>query len=173
MIFKRKITGFSCDDLKSAMFQAHGKTYPEYFSTSTACLNILAARVYIDPSICKNISGSRKSKLIGNAFQNMQRKEKCVKSLSAFKSLLDERSSKSILGPSTSMKEDDLVQPITPWFKGKFHLAPELAMQTISNIELRPSHAILDSGCMKHFVTAHMRDLLSSKRTSKIRMLLE
>ena len=63
MIFKRKITGFSCDDLKSAMFQAHGKTYPEYFSTSAACLNILAARVNIDPSICKNISGSRKSKI--------------------------------------------------------------------------------------------------------------
>ena len=44
-------------------------------------------------------------------------------------------------------------------------------MQAVGNIKLQPSHAILDSGCMKHFVTAPMRELLKSKRVRTIRML--
>ena len=36
-IFKRDITGFSCDDLQCALFAAHDGSYPEYFAEATAC----------------------------------------------------------------------------------------------------------------------------------------
>ena len=67
-IVKRKITGFSCDDLKQAVFQIHGGKCPEYFSGATACQNIIAARANMDTSSCKHMSGSRKAKILGNAF---------------------------------------------------------------------------------------------------------
>ena len=168
---KRKVTGFSCDDLQSAAFQAHSGCYPEYFSGAVACQNILAARATLDPSCCKNMSGSRKSKVLGHAYQNMQQKVDCVKSFQEFKAYLATRPSKIIFSPSESVSEGATVQPMPPWYKGKFHLAPELAMQAVGNLKLRPSHAILDSGCMKHFVTSSMRDLLKSKRSCNTRML--
>ena len=130
-IVKRKITGFSCDDLKQAVFQTHGSKCPEYFLGAAVCQNIIAARANMDISSCKHMSGSRKSKILGNAFHNMQQKEKCMKSFSEFKNSLDELCSKSI-SKASGLREDQKVEPRAPWFKGKFHLAPELAIQAVS-----------------------------------------
>ena len=169
---KRKITGFSFNDLKLALFKAHDSCLPEYFSGAASCQNIIAARALLDPSSCKNISGSRKSKVLGHAYQNLQQKMDCVKSINEFKTFIDNHKDHMI----TSTSSDELIEgaqvhPSQPWFKGNFHLAPEMAMQAIGNLNLPPSIAILDSGCMKHFITAVMRQLLSNLRNKNIRML--
>ena len=171
--YKRPITGFSCNDMKRVIFKAHDDCIPDYFQSAKICQDLLATRLSLDPSSSiKSLKGSLQSKRLNIAYRKMMCRMDCVKSLIEFRDYLDELINREF-NPSSSQfrREDATIHPCPKLYKGKYHLAPEVALQALHSIRLRPSLAVLDSGCMKHFVTSSMSAHLLRQRKHKVDML--